>query len=78
MIYGRNFGAPDIPADLRRKVSERRVKGIPLAKGTVAILVGCTDTIQERNMMAIVGNNGRRGLDWQIVKGWHYVWAYCR
>ena len=75
MMYGINFGAPDIPAHLKKR--QRRIKDIPVAKGTVAILVGCCDSDEEKYRMTIQATNGHRGLYWERVKGWHCIWAYC-
>jgi len=77
MRYGINFGYPDIPQDLRRRVSERRYKGIPVARGTVAILVGACDMEADKTSMTIQATNGSRGLFWESKRGWNYVWAYC-
>lgn len=76
MIYGLNFGAPAIPPEVTRGVQERRRKGIPVAKGTVAILVGACNTDLDRHLMHIQATNGRRGLHWETKNGWHRVWAY--
>jgi hypothetical protein len=75
-IYGINFGYPDIPSNAP-KVRERRRKGIPCAKGTVAVLVGACQTEAEKHRMTVQATNGRRGLYWESKGGWHFVWAYC-
>ena len=76
MIYGVNFGAPDIPAEVKRGMRPRRRKGIPVSKGTVAVLVGACQTEREKTNMTIQATNGRRGLFWDTKGGWHFVYAY--
>ena len=75
MRHGLNFGAGQIP--MVSGVRERRRKGIPCAKGTVALLVGACDTAEEQHSMTIQATNGKRGLYWETIKGRRYVWAYC-
>ena len=86
--FGANFGCPAIPEALSKRVSERRYKGIPVADGTVAILVGCCNSLEDKRTMNIVATNGSRGLYWETVEVkrhpqpefvgfWHFVWAYC-
>ena len=82
--YGVNFGYPDIPAHLRKRVSARRYKGIPVAKGTVAVLEGCCNSTTDKGVMNLLATNGRRGLLWNTVEVkrgldvgfWHFLWVY--
>ena len=58
MIYGINFGAPDIPQPLLRGIRPRRIKGITNRQhGTVAVLVGACDSEDEKRMMTMQASN---------------------
>lgn len=66
MIYGLNFGAPDIPAELRKhfkpRIRRQADSGEPLR---VFCLVGVCTSDTERWQMTTQADNGRRLLHWE-------------
>lgn len=63
MIYGLNFGAPDIPQEVR-KLHRQRVKPL-ISQGnhTIYYLVGACNTQAESDTMKIVADNGHRKME---------------
>lgn len=69
MIYGLNFGRPDIPTDLRFK---RRIR----VDGRYYMLVGACQSLSELEYMRVVATNGTRQLHTETRNGWTAVYAY--
>ena len=72
MIYGLNFGAPDIPTELKltrrikRPVVQEDGKTV---KQTLMCLVGVCHTEAERVSMSIQADNGHRKQYWVVLSG---------
>ncbi len=63
MIYGLNFGAPDIPQVLRNRFPPRIKRQID-GKLELFCLVGVCTTPRETGLMTMQADNGRRKLVW--------------
>lgn len=64
MTYGLNFGAQDIPRELRKHFRTRIRRPID-GKLEIFCLVGCTDSAFSIAPMTVQADNGHRKLHWE-------------